>query len=249
MTDQARDAPLYSPAASNKVEESMGCALVGLTIYGIVTLTLGAMFLVFLYGIVVLVLGMHFGIELSFGRFSESLVPLSGANMTDLSASMRVKRGLHRFGIVLAIVLGTCTLAIEVPISLERVNYQSARFVALRCADEKLEAKAAATRASPPRISDAAEYELIELGSLFIDPEGNVRQKVGSMVPIEELECGSSIPASREEIEASRTSNFGYKRELVSAIAMAALMTLLVGLAAYFSIAAFSWIIRGFMRG
>jgi hypothetical protein len=57
---------------------------------------------------------------------------------TDLSPSMRAKRGFHRVGVSLGAALGASILAIGIYVSLERVNSQQGRFLALRCADEKL---------------------------------------------------------------------------------------------------------------
>jgi hypothetical protein len=52
-----------------------------------------------------------------------------------------------------------------------------------------------------------------------------------------------------EELAASRNSGFSYSATLSSYLGLTALVTGFVGLVAYYSVAAFSWIVRGFMRG
>ena len=85
---------------------------------------------------------------------------------------------------------------------------------------------------------------------LFIDPDGKKRTKLPAVVPIGKLGCGYSFEtASREELAASRNNGFNYAVTLASYLGVTALITALVGLLVYYSVAAFSWIVRGFMRG
>jgi len=69
------------------------------------------------------------------------------------------------------------------------------------------------------------------------------------LVHIGKMGCGDSfLTATVDEILASQNSGFSYIIGIASYLGLTALVTGLVGLAAYFSIAGFSWIVRGFMR-
>ncbi|MEX0841911.1 MAG: hypothetical protein WD039_06455, partial [Xanthobacteraceae bacterium] len=170
-------------------------------------------------------------------------------NMTDISNSMRMNRGFHRIGIVLAIVLATCTLAIGAFVSSEDANSKQRRFSALQCADEKLKAKFVETSPSPSQIKDEHDYELLALGAVFIDPEGKKRQKLPNEIPIGKMGCGYSFStASREEVANSQNVGFSYGASLASGLGITALITSLVGLLTYLLVMTSSWIVRGFMR-
>ena len=170
--------------------------------------------------------------------------------MTELANFARVKRGFHRVGLALSIVLGAFALAGGAIFSWDSAGSQREHFLAMRCAIEKLDTKATDTSASPPQITDEHDLDRLALGTVFIDPDGKKRTKLPAVVPIGKLGCGYSFEtASREELAASRNNGFNYAVTLASYLGVTALITALVGLRVYYSVAAFSWIVRGFMRG
>src|SRR5262249_1526481 len=132
--------------------------------------------------------------------------------MSELSPSMRVKRGFHRIGVALALVLGACTLAIGVIMSVTSADSQQRLFLALRCADQKL-----------------AQEDIVAFGKSYY-----------GRIPIGKMGGGSFSTASPQEILASRDNSFSYSTSLVSSLGITVLITGLVGLITYFSVAAFS---------
>jgi hypothetical protein len=181
------------------------------------------------------------------GRFRRDV---SGTTMVDQSASLLVKRGLHRVGVALATLLGVSTFALGVIIAIDSVNSQYDYFLALRCADKNLSAKSSESEASPPHIANESELDTLPLGSTFIDPNGTKRYYIPPTVPIGKIGCGHSElqTAPRVDVTESRTKPFSYSATLVTYLGIAALLTGLVVLATYFSVMMLSWIVRGFMR-
>ncbi|MFZ0422825.1 MAG: hypothetical protein WAL80_08100 [Xanthobacteraceae bacterium] len=141
--------------------------------------------------------------------------------MTELANSARVKRGFHRVGLALSILLGALTLVGGAMFSWDSANSQREQFLARRCIVNEM------NKSSP----------------------GN--KWTGEVV---EIECHSTFPGwdsakELEKLKQSVNSGFSYIATLASYLAVTALIASLVGLVAYFSVAAFSWIVRGFMRG
>lgn len=191
--------------------------------------------------------------------------------MATLSPSLRAKRGFHRVGVSLGAALGASILAIGIYVSLERVNSQQGQFLALRCADEKLidahQIRAVSgpweeyrRHASPTpdglgrykittpegtydviAAAGSTEKEIYEKVQAYLTKTGQIR--------IDQLGCGDAVlTASASDVAASRNSGFSYSAALAIPLGVAVLSSGLVALLAYFSVAAVSWIVRGFMR-
>lgn len=139
--------------------------------------------------------------------------------MTELPNSERVGRGFHRIGLALAIVLGASTLAIGTLASIEAANSQKERFQTLRCADELTKGE------KSPGQSKWDDFLLQARCHYFL------------------------WSGTAEELVRSENSGFSFGATLSSYLGLTALVTGFVGLVAYYSVAAFSWIVRGFMRG
>jgi hypothetical protein len=145
--------------------------------------------------------------------------PTKLKSMTELPNSERVERGFHRIGVALAIVLGVSTLAIGTTVSIERANLQQERLLSLWCANELTKMEK-----SPGQ----SKWDDLLL----------------------QAECHYFLwSGTAEELAASRNSGFSYSATLASYLGITVLLTGFVGLVAYFSIAALSWIVRGFMHG
>jgi hypothetical protein len=164
------------------------------------------------------------------------------------TGSVRAKRGFHRLGIVLATCLGLCALAVGIIVSLDNAASRRDRFIALQCADRKLQAKSDETSSAPANVTSKNEADLLPMGSTFVGPDGKTRLRIPEIVSLRELGCSSAISASRDEIAESRTIGFGYATTIATDLGLSALIAGVVALLGYISVGMISWIVRGFLR-
>ena len=144
--------------------------------------------------------------------------------MNELANSTRVKRGFHRVGLALSIVLGALALVAGAIFSWDSSGSQREQFLARQCVVN-------AMNKYKPNPDNIYAEDVLNL---------DLRR-----------DCHSSEPSDKglEEMKQLVNSGFSYTATLASYLGVTALITALVGLLAYYSVAAFSWIVRGFMRG
>jgi len=139
--------------------------------------------------------------------------------MTDPSIPMRVKRGFHRVGIALAVVLGLCTLAIGTMESIDQANFRARKFMVLRCEEEQDKEK----ESSP----------------------GN--PWAGLIPPCSNWEDFSADEIAKWQIGFSYTATLAMY--FAETVLIASLVGLAAYFSVAGLVAALSWIVRGFMVG
>jgi hypothetical protein len=211
---------------------------------------------------------------------------------SDLSRSLRFKRGMHRIGLALATLLGGSAMVVGLLNLQHDVEFQKKRLMALRCVDAKshrwrvvsagafdpdkfleeaeIKANPLKKRAVPSRTfqvtSHGETYEVIgpqgatkeqaiaKTEELIAQGRYSERPRLAELlgcnyargIALEEFNMWQS--ATTDEIAASRTKQFSYFRAAVDSLASTAYLTSMTALISYFSIAAFAWVVRGFMR-